>query len=262
MKEITLKEGHILAPFFESTYDSCPEAFTDGIMGRGFCDSADAPTYGIIKLGEFCYLGGDGSGSQKKNLPSILQNLFKEPLIFVPLSESWNQQLYNNPSYCKKVRYALDRPDIDSFDTDKLLSYLNRITEKRNNEFKIKPINENLFFTVQKEEWSKDFTANYSDYLAFKENALGFVIIETASGRIAAGASSYSSSLNSIEIVIATSKDFRNQGLATAVSAKLLLECMKQNKYPRWDAANLTSVSVAKKLGYHFEEEYICYIPI
>lgn len=263
MKEINLNEGHILAPFFKNSYDSCPEAFIQGVMGRGFCDSATAPTYGIIQLGEFCYLGGNGEGEQKKNLPSILHNLFKDkPFILVPLSESWDRLLQKNPAYHKEIRYALHQPELDSFDSDKLTSYVNRIIEKRAADFILKPINENIFHSVQLYEWSRDFTGNFDDYLSFKENAFGYIIINKHTRKLCAGASSFSASNESIEIVIATDEKYRNQGLATAVAAKMILECIRQNKYPRWDAANLTSVSVAEKLGYHFEEEYVCYIPV
>lgn len=263
MKEIKLSEGQVLAPFFKNSYDSCPEAFIQGVMGRGFCDSTENPTYGIIQLGEFCYLGGNGEGAHKKNLPSILHNLFKDkPFILVPLSESWDRLFLNNPAYQKDIRYALSQPALENFDTDKLSSYVNRITEKRADDFILKSINENIFHSVQQYEWSLDFTGNFSDYLTFKKHAFGYILVDKHSGKLAAGASSFSASHDSIEIVIATDKNYRNQGLATAVAAKLILECIKQNKYPRWDAANLTSVSVAEKLGYHFEEEYVCYIPI
>lgn len=263
MKEIKLNEGHILEPFFRNSYDSCPEAFIQGVMGRGFCDSSTEPTYGIIQLGEFCYLGGNGEGTLKKNLPSILHNLFKDkPFILVPLSESWDRLFYNNPAYKKEIRYSLLQPELESFDTDKLSSYVNRITQKRTDDFTLKAINENTFHAVKRNEWSRDFTGNFSDYLTFKKQAFGYIIVDKHTGKLCAGASSFSASNDSIEIVIATDKKYQNQGLATAVAAKMILECIKQNKYPRWDAANLTSVSVAEKLGYHFEEEYVCYIPI
>lgn len=34
---------------------------------------------------------------------------------------------------------------------------------------------------------------------------------------------------------------------------------MERNIYPRWDAANLESVAIAEKLGYHFDKEYEVY---
>lgn len=267
MKEIKITEGKILEPFFKASYDSCPEAFIQGIMGRGFCDSTENPTYGIIQIGNFFYLGGDGSGIEKKNLLSILQNLSKTTNpVFVPLSASWNDLLIKDPHYTKIIRYALNKPSLPSFNTNKLTSYIHPFVydpyyskQSIKNEFLLKPIDENLFLTVRNANWSNAFTSNYRDYYSYKKNALGFIIMETTSGKIVSGASSYSSSIDSIELTIATNPNYRNQGLATAVSARMILECLKQNKIPRWDAANLTSVSIAEKMGYHFLEEYICY---
>ena len=50
-------------------------------------------------------------------------------------------------------------------------------------------------------------------------------------------------------------------GLALAVCAKLILTCLDKGLYPSWDAANLASVSLARKLGYqpghHYEVFYL-----
>ncbi|MBK1809116.1 GNAT family N-acetyltransferase [Clostridium sp. YIM B02505] len=48
-------------------------------------------------------------------------------------------------------------------------------------------------------------------------------------------------------------------GLALACASKLILDCLERVIYPRWDAANLESVALAEKLGYHFDKEYIVY---
>lgn len=268
MKEITLKEGYILAPFFKDAYDSCPEAFIQGVMGRGFCDSVEKPTYGIIQVGDFCFLGGNGSGTGKTNILSVLRGHLQNPdIILVPLSDSWDQQFYNNPTYTRQIRYALNKPDKKYFNTKKLTNYISKVAydpdyigEHVTRKFIIRPIDEKYFFDVRKNKWSKDFTSNYKSYAEFVRDGLGYVIIEGSSGKIVAGASSFCSSLSSIEIAIATDPDYRKLGLSTAVSARMILGCIKRDKTPSWDAANLISVSIAEKLGYHFLEEYVCYV--
>ena len=62
-----------------------------------------------------------------------------------------------------------------------------------------------------------------------------------------------------IEIEIGTREDYRRKGLASVCGAKLILECMDRNLYPSWDAQNKWSVSLAEKLGYHFERAYPAY---
>ena len=42
-------------------------------------------------------------------------------------------------------------------------------------------------------------------------------------------------------------------------AAKLILECLDRDWLPSWDAQNLMSVGLAKKLGYHFDREYTAY---
>lgn len=77
--------------------------------------------------------------------------------------------------------------------------------------------------------------------------------------RLAAGASSYTSYDDGIEIEIDTHPDFRRRGLATACGARLILYCLAGGLYPGWDAANPESVALATKLGYHFDHEYDAY---
>lgn len=62
-----------------------------------------------------------------------------------------------------------------------------------------------------------------------------------------------------IEIEIDTREDYRRKGLALACGTKLILECIKRNLYPSWDAQNKGSVALAEKLDYNFDKEYIAY---
>jgi predicted GNAT family acetyltransferase len=85
----------------------------------------------------------------------------------------------------------------------------------------------------------------------------GFVVMRD--GRIVSGASSYSRYREGIEIEVNTLKEERHKGLAGAVCAVLILSCLDEGLYPRWDAANLLSVRLTEKLGYKFSHEYICF---
>ena len=51
----------------------------------------------------------------------------------------------------------------------------------------------------------------------------------------------------------------RRKGLAYRCAAKLILECLKQNLYPSWDARTKISVALAEKLGYEYGHEYVAY---
>ncbi len=71
-------------------------------------------------------------------------------------------------------------------------------------------------------------------------------------GEVVCGASSYSIYDSGIEIEVATNYNHRRKGLATIVSAALILDCLEKEIYPNWDAANTTSAKLAEKLGICF----------
>ena len=79
------------------------------------------------------------------------------------------------------------------------------------------------------------------------------------SGRIVAGASSYTRYNEGIEIEVDTVEEERRKGLATVASAALILRCLDEGLYPGWDAQNMNSVHLAEKLGYEFDHEYTAY---
>ena len=45
-------------------------------------------------------------------------------------------------------------------------------------------------------------------------------------------------------------EDMRRRGVALACCARLILTCLDRGLYPSWDAANLESVALARRLGY------------
>ena len=79
------------------------------------------------------------------------------------------------------------------------------------------------------------------------------------SGRIVAGASSYTRYNEGIEIEVDTVEEERRKGLAAVASAALILRCLDEGLYPGWDAQNMNSVHLAEKLGYEFDHEYTAY---
>lgn len=99
---------------------------------------------------------------------------------------------------------------------------------------------------------------NFQDYNDYHAHGLGFVIKDDQS-KIVSGASSFIRYNDGYEIEIGTHKDHRKQGLATCVAAKFILETLKENKVPHWDAANTQSKNLALKLGYTLKNTYTVY---
>lgn len=114
-----------------------------------------------------------------------------------------------------------------------------------------------IIMVPQNNGWANDFVSQYKDFDTYQALGLGVVVLKD--GELVAGASSYSRYNEGIEIEIDTREDHRRKGLAYACGAKLILECLKKDLYPSWDAQNKWSASLAEKLGYHFSHEYKAY---
>ena len=121
-------------------------------------------------------------------------------------------------------------------------------------EYTIGLMDEVDFRDCQKEEWCSDFVSQFKDWESYRKLGLGVVIRKD--GRLAAGASSYTAYRSGIEIEIDTREEYRRKGFAYICGAKLILECLKRNLYPSWDAHNKSSIKLAKKLGYHYSHTY------
>ena len=102
-----------------------------------------------------------------------------------------------------------------------------------------------------------DFVSCFESKEQYLELGRGMVLLKN--GRIVSGASSYTRYKEGIEIEVDTVSEERRKGLATIVSAALILLCLEEGLYPSWDAQNMFSVHLAEKLGYEFDHEYTVY---
>jgi Sortase and related acyltransferases len=220
-------------------------------MGQAWVDHGEDPKSAKIVIGDFCFLAGTPDEELVKNIPGDFQS---EYMLMIPQTEEWSrliEQVYQ--ADCERfMRYAIKKePDV--FDPAVLNSYASSLLL----EFELHEVNEELFYQVKKEEWSKDLCSQFKTYRDYEKDGLGFVVLHN--GVIVSGASSYIVYHNGIEVEIDTREDYRRKGLALACASKLILECLDCGIYPSWDAANLGSVALSEKLGYHFEREYPAY---
>lgn len=91
----------------------------------------------------------------------------------------------------------------------------------------------------------------------FIERGIGFTILDEQ--RVMGVAYSSLVCSSGIEVSVFVDEPYREKGVATALSSKLLLECLKLNLRPNWDAANPESCKLAKRLGFSFVETYDSY---
>lgn len=233
--------------FQETLIWSCLE----GIMGTAYADDIKNPKSAQIIVADFCFFAGELNKELLMNKPSNYKSNF---IIMIPSDISWGNFIEEN--YKEKLRkvkrYALKK-EINVFNI-KLLKSIVKNLEKP---FEIRDIDETIFNQIVNNKWSKDLCSQFKNYKDYKKRGIGVAIM--LDNIIVSGASSYSIYNKGIEIEIDTKKEYRRRGLASVCGAKLILKCLNKGLYPSWDAQNLWSLSLAKKLGYNFDKEYIAY---
>ena len=253
MIELSKEEMYCLRPLCERQLDVELWSCVEGNMGRAWVDSKDEPSIAMVVVADLCFLlGCTEDMSDKVTIKELLEQ-FKRKIIvsYSNYGVSVIENYFSN-NHKKYSRYKIKKePDV--FQRDKLKSFIEAVESK----FHIEKIDESNYNKVLEDEFMADCCSNYSSLEEFLKNGIGYVIIND--GEIISGASSYSYCKGSIDITIGTKKEYRQLGLALACASKLILDCLDKNIYPHWDAANLESVALAEKLGYHFEKEYEAY---
>ncbi len=241
-----------IVPFFENWQETMIWSYLQGYMGTAWADSNRKPKSVQIVIADFCFFAGEINKALVQNKPPQYNSDF---IIMIPQNEEWSKlikEVYGKNA--KKItRYAIKKePDI--FDVKKLTE----ITRAVNKDYDIRLIDRKIYDDTKKNKWSEDLCSQFENYDEYNKNGLGVVALHN--GELVSGASSYTVYRDGIEIEIDTREDYRRKGLALICGAKLILECIKRNLYPSWDAHNKESVALAEKLGYNFDKEYTAYI--
>ncbi|MCM1027756.1 MAG: GNAT family N-acetyltransferase [Roseburia sp.] len=213
------------------------------VMGKLYAAEQDNPKSVMAMLGDFIFYAGEPCRELVMNKP-------KGFMIMVPQNDDWFCLIKDcYADKCRQVtRYATKKNTI--FNEE----YLTRLIAELPADYQLRFIDEAIYDQCMENQWSKDFVSVFKSKNAYLEKGLGIVAIKH--GEVVAGASSYTRYREGIEIEVDTRMDERRKHLATACSAKLILECLKRGLYPSWDAQNLCSLRLAEKLGYEFSHEY------
>lgn len=254
MVKLDYIEAKKISTMFLNPHDSCIRSFFEGRNGECYSDEKFPHEYAIIVFGDFVFLGGEPKDITKDELLTLLIKINNQHVIIIPFSNTWTTFIRDSRLLKEITRYHIDNEySNDKFDPILLQSYKDSLPDNYTYKF----IDEKLFYEVRKYPQFEDFTANISNYETFEKEALGVVVLD--GDKIVAGASSFSFFQGGIELQLDTDEAYRGKGIATAVAATLILECIHRNLYPCWDAANLTSVRICTKLGYHCSGEYVAF---
>lgn len=222
------------------------------IMGEVFtCDTKNTFASAMAILGDFCFFAGEPEAELVMYKPESCGQDF---IIMIPRNEYWAKLIEDcYKEKAKKVtRYAIKKePGI--FNEEMLAQAAASLPAG----YSMKMIDEDIYNQCRQTGWCGDLVSQYKDYEMYEKLGIGVAILKDE--EIAAGASAYSRYRDGIEIEIDTKENYRRQGLAYISGAKLILECLKRNLYPSWDAQNKGSVALAEKLGYHYANEYTAY---
>lgn len=250
--EIKRENGETLRSLFSWSEESLLESFYDNQFGCAVADN-ESPTCAMIFVAGFAFLGGDAKSSSAKEIASFIPE-GTDWIIIVTENEEWAELV--KECYAGKYevwnRYAIKKEG-DIFDRAKLHEYAKSLENK----YEIKRIDSELYKEAVKHELFIDFVCNFDSEEDFLRRGVGFVALDN--GKIVGGASTYTMYNRGIEVEVDTAEEYRNQGIAAACSATLILHCLENGLYPSWDAANMTSVRLAERLGYHLDHEYLCY---
>jgi len=249
MKIVRKDKLNNIAPLFDGWEEVSILSCLQGHNGQAWADDEDAPTVAKIVFMDFCYVAGDASSPQAREL-----------LRQIPIgselqvnSEAWHKIVAEelpNTTY-PLTRYKFKK-DLTLFDKEKLQSYVQALPK----EYVIVPIDDKMFCRFPTEVFDYH-CAQFTSYEDFQKYGAGFVVLYENEPVCVASSCTYSD--NFIDIQIDTEEEHRRKGLATACSARLILECLDKRIFPCWDSDCDESRYLAEKLGYQLERECVSY---
>jgi len=148
-----------------------------------------------------------------------------------------------------------------AFRSDHLeVKHLQELIDRLSDEYRIEKINLAMAKQImsEKNKLTAEQLFGFADAEDFLERGIGYCVFagEEMVSISAAGAACK----NGIEIQVNTLSEREGQGLGTAVSAALIIDCLERGIDPNWDAATKISAGLAKKLGYSPNGEYLVYV--
>lgn len=210
-------------------------------QARGFLwvDSLESPTVAKLQLSVLNAFAGDSSCVTARELVKMFEPMqvgFVHDDSWTQLfKEIWGEHLGVQPrtffspksldiDYLKNLRlqvppgYSIERMDLETI----------RTLDKR------KAMHIPMFFGSSEEFYN-----------------MGIAFCVKSEGKVVSMASTFTPYTDQFEIQVDTLDEaHRRKGLATAVSAALIIYALENGLTPHWDAANEASVQLALKLGY------------
>jgi GNAT superfamily N-acetyltransferase len=231
-------------PRVDLSYD----CYLETTAGRVMVDDAQNPTAFRLEQGPFWYYAGTTTGAAAKQLIKEMPPytfLMPSPYEWIELAKSiFGRNLTQNQRF--------------SFSGDQLSkSHLESVLEHSRFTGELQRIDTAMAQKFIEEKVYLFDIPGFKSATDFYERGLGYCLF--VRGRVVAGAYSAQACSKGIEVSIYVEDRHRQRGIATALAARLVLDCMQRGWVAHWDAANPESCKLAQKLGYRLTGEYAGY---
>jgi len=218
----------------------------EGQMGQAVADDAEPPRAYRVSVGPFWYFAGDAESPGGQALVAELPPY----CLLMPSPPAWIEAAQRACPLVTNTRY--------SFSTERLSeAHLTQLWAASPWCEQVAAADAALLARFAGRPDNCVDIGDFESPADFEARGLGFVALD---GDRMMGAA-YSSLVCSrgIEVSLYVDEPYRRRGVATAVSARLLLECLRQGLRPNWDAANEESCRLAQKLGFEPAGAYDAY---
>jgi GNAT superfamily N-acetyltransferase len=216
----------------------------EGQMGRAYTDDLENSTAWRITVGPFWYFAGDADGPGGRALLSE----FPPYNLLMPSPPAWihaAREMFGD-RMVTFPRYSFEAGGLNE-------SHLGAILDASPHRDRVRRVDAALLAAPGNMVETEDFDSA-DDFLA---RGVGYTLLED--GKPAGAAYSSLVCSRGIEVSLFVDEPYRRRGIATAISAALLLECVRRGLRPNWDAANQESCALAEKLGYTYAGSYESY---
>lgn len=220
----------------------------EGTMCNVIADDQTSPSVFLIQNGSFYILGGAYFHENADELLTLIP--LGATVISSPLS--WTSKLLQqkNITLQEYERYSFCHANIS-------LDQLGLIIDSKPSQLTITKIDATFASRISQEKTFQYHFQNFKSESDFLNIGIGYVAI--IKGEIIGMASSALVCSKGFEISIMILAEFRGKKFGKTLAAYLVRAILMQHKIPHWDAANKTSLNLAKQLGYEFKEKYIAY---
>lgn len=166
-----------------------------------------------------------------------------------------NQIDFSSSDLSEKNIYIQKRKHFQNLNFNKIK--LEENIKSLDSSFKIRSITENDYKNILKNNLFINHLRHFKSYNDFCIKGEGS--IACMNDQIVSITSSFCNFNNHLETQADTLVNFRRKRLSISTSSHYIINSMKKNKVPTWDAATEISYKLGKKLGFEQEVEYIMY---